>query len=190
MLRHLIIAAITSANPTVLAALATAFAAVVISPFVSLLIAKRQIQAQLAVATSQIRAQTVSANRQAWINSLRDDLAEFLTLVLYTQPNIIAVYFAIGSQDQIMDAGRTFALVRMRIELKLSPGEEDHRRLIALTDRVVRDITKATKDMQGSLVMTEDATVSLSQVATTGDEILSLGRTILKREWERVKAGD
>src|SRR3954468_2624886 len=65
-----------SANPAAFSAIAalaaavTALAAVIISPVITYFISRKQIRATL-----------VSANRQAWINALRDELAELFELL-------------------------------------------------------------------------------------------------------------
>ena len=55
---------------------ATALAAVIVSPLVSWIIAKRQID----IAKRQISATNVSSKRQVWIDELRRDVAEALVL--------------------------------------------------------------------------------------------------------------
>ena len=56
--------AIASVAPTVWVSSLTALVAVIVAPLIQLRIAKRQ-----------IRSTTISANRQVWINTLRDNLA-------------------------------------------------------------------------------------------------------------------
>ena len=55
---------------------ATALAAVIVSPLVSWILAKRQID----IAKHQISATNVSSKRQVWIDELRRDVAEALAL--------------------------------------------------------------------------------------------------------------
>jgi hypothetical protein len=66
-------------SPEWLAA-ATALAAVVIGPLVTIYATNKQNETTLRVARDQISASTVSASRQKWIDSLRDTIAEFLAV--------------------------------------------------------------------------------------------------------------
>ena len=60
----------TDAGITAIAAILTALAAVIVAPVVSFFTTRRQ-----------IRANVVSVNRQAWIDKLRDELAELFELL-------------------------------------------------------------------------------------------------------------
>jgi hypothetical protein len=152
-------ATVDTANLTVLAALSTALAAILVSPFVTLSVAKRQ-----------IRAQTISGNRQAWINSLRDDLAEFLSLVFSLRLKGIP-------SERFLELAQRLRLVQSRIKLRLNPSEQDHVSLIALVERAVVLAIRAND-------------TDASAAAKASDEIVDLSQSVLKREWERVKAGN
>ena len=146
-------------NLTILAAIATALAAVIIGPFVTLRVAKQQ-----------IRAQTISANRHAWINSLRDELAAFLSL-------ITSLAFPIMDANRFRQAAEELILVHSKIKLRLNPKEQDHVQMNDLLNRAYE-----------SAISSDDK--ERRTVHTKRDEITALSQVILKREWERVKAGD
>ena len=59
----------------------TALVAVIVGPLISLFIAKQQNATNRYALRKQIEASTVSANRQTWINTLRDSIAEVQSLV-------------------------------------------------------------------------------------------------------------
>jgi hypothetical protein len=148
-------------NLTVLAAIATALAAVVVSPFVTLRVAKQQ-----------IRSQTISANRHAWINSLREELAAFLSLI-----TSLAFPVPVLDPNKFRESAEQLILVHSKIKLRLNPKEQDHIQL--------NDLLNQTYDSAISDDDKERRTVHKKR-----DEIVALSQVILKREWERVKAGD
>jgi uncharacterized Tic20 family protein len=87
----------------------TALIAVIIGPFVSWKIAKRQISAS-----------TVSASRQQWINNLRDTVADFLTktsMVYCLAKNHYADDQSIPRIEQVVQ-------LNYRIHLLINPNEE------------------------------------------------------------------
>jgi hypothetical protein len=136
----------------------TALCAVVLGPLVSMWAADKQ--ARVAVR---------SANRQAWINTLRDCLAEFVSLV-----TIISLSEGSDLRTKIE---REFFL-EAKIKLLLNPNETDHRALVELID-AVRTASGATMEKYDQ-----------SKEAVLRELVRRLGvlsQTILKREWERVK---
>jgi len=138
----------------------TALVAVVVSPFVSVYVAKRH-----------IRAAVVSANRQAWINQLREALAELVTGLRFL--NLRSQ--GLDAQEQWVERyQRTFHLTS-KIALLLNLAEADHKEL------------HATIKQAGELLA---GTVDDEKLFAVTDRILELSQAILKREWERVKRGD
>ncbi|MGB3552079.1 MAG: hypothetical protein WA993_15430 [Candidatus Binatus sp.] len=153
-----LVSATSAEHLTVLAALLTAFAAVVISPLIT-----------RSVTTRQIRAETISTNRQAWINSLRDELAKFLSLVSFWPTFGTTV-------EKVDERAQRCNLLLAKIRLRLNPDEGDHVELIRLLGEAVRAATATDVERRQSFVAIFDQIVALSQ-------------TVLKREWIRVKGG-
>jgi len=185
LIKDTVVAAMAPTNITSLAAVLTALAAVIVSPIVSILVARRQIrasarvannqvQASIQVATSQIRAQTVSANRQAWINTLRENLAEFLSQTAAI--NLPGMSSIDVDSERFRQMVEQLTLIEGRIKLSVNPNEEDHVLLVELLDRAVR--VADTRPRQPTTL------------ANLTEEIVRLSQTVLKREWERVKSGE
>ena len=135
--------------------------AVVVGPTVSFIIARRQLRASLEASNKQITAPM----RQAWINKLRELLAELTSSALH--------YYVAGFEDRTDKEYQRVTLLQAQIQLMLNSSEDDHRRLEALIERMVNEIQyeKAKKD----------------EFPSVHTEVIALSRTILKREWDRVK---
>ena len=135
--------------------------AVVVGPTVSFIIARRQLRASLEASNKQITAPM----RQAWINKLRELLAELTSSALH--------YYVAGFEDRTDKEYQRVTLLQAQIQLMLNSSEDDHRRLEALIERMVNEIQheKAKKD----------------EFPGVHTEVIALSRTILKREWDRVK---
>jgi len=142
----------------------TALVAVVLSPVVSIYVARRQ-----------IRASVVSANRQAWINQLREALAELVTSLRFLNLRRDGS-LALEEGEWIERYQRAFHLTN-KVVLLLNPGESDH-----------QDLRAAIKQA-GELLLDNAGDRGQKLVATT-DRIVAQSQAILKREWERVKRGD
>ncbi len=143
---------LTAVLPLVIAALAVFF-----GPLIQLSIAKRQ-----------IRATVLSANRQRWIDELRQLLAEFVTLAV--ELNTIARTGMYSGQNTL-DKTAKMQLCRTKIALMLNPAEKDHQLLLVLVGDAAKGIHQAGYEDKTDI----PAFIALSQ-------------SILKREWVRVKA--
>ena len=149
----------------VLLSLLIALVAVFFGPLIQLRIAKRQ-----------IRATVVSANRQAWINTLRDTIAEFISLtrsITAKSPELK------GYRDEafVKDINESIFL-QSKIALLLNPLEDDHNQLLDL-------VTKAAYSAKNS--REERAYMFMDRMC---NDIIALSKSILKKEWERVKRGE
>jgi hypothetical protein len=123
---------------------------------------------QLFIAKVQIRAAILSANRQRWIDQLREQIAQFLVLASDLKTNAV---FRIYDAETTFKKNLEMQLRRSTIQLLLNPNEKDHKRLVELIGSATANIsTPPDKD-------TTDLTI-----------IVSLSQAVLKREWERVKA--
>jgi hypothetical protein len=175
---------------TVIAAWIAAAAAVVagvIGPFVSLHMLKRQndaaaavarmqSDAALAVARMQINASLVSTSRQAWIDKLRDSIAEFQSLLwVLREPQ--GVLQTDREREQVQQRRQQALFLRSRIALLVNPAEADHKQLLGLLDQA----------FSISLAAGEDARKELGR---TQHNITEVAQGLLKREWVRVKEGE
>lgn len=131
------------------------------------------------IATKQIRASTVSANRQRWIDQLRDDVCELLVhmklLVSVRDPR---------TKEARLDFGDTVEFIskplrlRNRIALRLNRREEAHNELLRIIDAYQ------------ALAMDPTEVFTLKEASTASATLLAKAQEILKSEWERVKRGD
>ncbi len=138
---------------------ATALFAVVLGPLVSLWAARRQ-----------SRVTVLSANRQAWINVLRDLLAECMAISGF----IHIADWSNRKQSEFDEKMERFALVVSKIRLMLNPTEQDHKRLSEMLGELMNSMRsiKEKDAVKGAQLM---------------KDFVPISQTILKSEWERVK---
>jgi hypothetical protein len=110
--------------------------------------------------------------RQAWINKLRDLLAELASSALH--------YYVAGYEDRSDTEYQRVTLLESKVQLMLNPGEDDHQRL----ETLIRKMIAAIQYEKGQP----------DEFPDLHTEVVALSRKILKREWDRVKeplpAGD
>lgn len=95
--------------------LVIAFLAVIVSPFVSLLITKRQ--------SKVAHRQMLGPMRQAWINELRKKLSVLIGRATF--------YSSAGQHPaNVEEVYREMTEIQQEIELTINPLEEDHRELV------------------------------------------------------------
>ena len=160
-------------DPTIpLLSLVVAALAVFVGPVITWLVTKQQLRSAATLAATQVRASLDAANkqivapmRQAWINSLRDMLAELLANALH--------YYLLGYEDRTEGEYQRIGLLEVRVKLMLNPLEDDHVRLQKLVRKLVGGIQPVPQ--------------TVDEFVATYGELTDLARTILKREWDRVK---
>ncbi len=151
-----------------IAAPVIALVAVIVGPLIQLRIAKRQ-----------IRSTTISANRQAWINRLRDDLA-----TMWAYAANVRVVRASFTNDPIVSAkaqeqAREAYVLLNRIRLSVNTSEGDHRDLVQIVERLWNIADTVTPNSPNSEAWGQ----AVKDLMTTAPRIL-------KSEWVRVKKGD
>ena len=149
----------------------TALVASIAGPWVTLSVARRQFNANV-----------ISANRQKWIEHLRDHVAELISLLVAAlvikakwRENWNRGRGAIESSPALLAKLERIVLVQYKIRLLVNPTEPDHVELY-------RAIDVAFKRLQA-----EDAAEDESEADI--EAITRIAQAILKREWERVKRG-
>jgi len=135
--------------------------AVFVGPIISYVVAKRQIDSSLAVSHKQ----TIAPMRQAWINSLRDLLAELTSSALH--------YYCAGFEEREDSEYQHLTLLEHRVQLMLNPKEPDHQELERLIRQMVSSLQRGKEGDEG--------------FRTSHTEIMKLSRAVLKREWNVVK---
>jgi len=168
-----------------------ALIALFLGPWMQWQIASRQIATQATIATRQI-ADNISSKRQNWIDELRKDGAEFLTVVGRIQelkrPSVKRIKTEadiINDYRERLDAEIRARELGTRIVLRLNPNEAEHNRLVQLIDAM------ASKGYSLNRQYSEDEEKAVQEDfnAASADVVQHL-QTILKHEWERVKRGD
>ncbi|MQA37840.1 hypothetical protein [Rugamonas aquatica] len=155
--------------------------AIVVAPFVSWQVAKRQAKTSLIVAQKQV----IAPMRQKWIDSLRDRVAEFLSTAHW-------YYVAGGDQVipspddedkfeeheslQIQQVDRKMVFMLNQIDMMLNPKEADHIALMDALNRVRRGCFQQNEPGRRHIF-----------VPDLVDEARGLCKTVLKREWDRLK---
>ncbi len=149
----------------------TALVASIAGPFVTLIVAKRNFNATV-----------LSANRQKWIESLRDMLAELISLLIAAL--VVKAKWkdkwdrgrgAVTADPLLLEKVQRLVLAQTKIRLLLNPGEADHQHLFKAIDT-------ATKRLQSDTSLESETEADIETIA-------KLAQAILKREWLRVKHG-
>ena len=149
----------------------TALVASILAPFVTLSVARRQFSANV-----------LSANRQKWIETLRDIVAELISLIV-TALVVKARWKgkwdqgrgALSADPALVEKLERMVLIQSKIRLLLNPTEPDHQRLNQAIDAAIKRLQPEE---------TLDA-----EVEADIETITTLAQSILKREWQRVKTG-
>jgi hypothetical protein len=149
----------------------TALVASIAGPIVTLTVARRQFNATV-----------LSANRQKWIETLRDMLAELTALLvaaLVIKQNWKNKWDkgrgAINADPALLEKLERIVLAQSKIRLLLNPTEADHQRLSQAIEAAFERLRS------------EQSVESESQADI--ETITALAQSILKREWQRVKRG-
>jgi len=145
----------------------TALCAVLLGPLVSMWGANKQ--ASVAVRSN---------NRQAWINSLRDALAEFSSVAR-------VITLAKEFDDQYARVEKLYFL-EQKMALLLNPNEEDHENLL----HVATEARKAVIAILAFKEKPEQRDEQHQQLKKSLSELTSVAQPILKKEWERVKRAE
>lgn len=135
--------------------------AVFVGPFITLYIAKRQVQSSLEATNRQI----TGPMRQAWINTLRDLLSELCSSSHH--------YFVAGYEDRTDNEYQRLTHLETKIQLMLNAKEDDHIQLEKLIHEMVSSLQRG-KEVDAAFIEVHP-------------KVISLSRQVLKREWDVVK---
>lgn len=138
----------------------TALGAVILGPLVSLWAAKKQANVSV-----------LSANRQAWINALRDCMAEYFATANY----IHATDWSEHPLSEHHEKMARLAFLNSKIRLMLNPDEDDHKALVRALGEFALLCSSAPKKKDKPAWHRHH------------DDSMTLTQSILKREWQRVK---
>jgi hypothetical protein len=135
------------------------------------------------VGRQQFKANVVSANRQAWINTLRDCIAEYQSAI-----EGIMIFLEAGRLKDAIEGNDYFErldrllFLQSKIQLLINSTEQDHQKLVAIVYKI-RITTYELLQQKGKFQETMEAVQPLK------DELTLVTQKILKREWERAKKG-
>src|SRR6185436_11604354 len=89
---------------------------------------------QLVIARRQIGANLISANRQRWIDALRDLISELISLLMMgayiKQGMALRDETVMAANAQLLQKIERALLIRSKIRLLVNPNEGDHRALL------------------------------------------------------------
>ena len=148
-----------------------ALVAAILSPFVSLIVARRQFQANV-----------ISTNRQKWIETFRDRVSELLSLMnaahVIKRHSIESWEGGVGPVHANLGLAEKFeraykALAEIRLLTNASDPEHQH---------LNEAIAIALAHLQHADLRDGELTASV-------EDVIVLGRTIIRHEWSRVKRG-
>jgi len=148
----------------------SALVAGIIGPLVSIIVARRQIRASL-----------ISNNRERWLETVRDALAEYIALV--TRAALIRervgdnLEAAASGDEEYRNTAEHLVLVRSKILLMTNPLHDLH-----------LDLCRRIDTIHDTLL--SNRPVGLAQWLSQVDAVVLSGRALLRAEWARVKRGD
>lgn len=134
-------------------------------------------------------ADNVSAKRQNWIDELRKDMSEFLTVVARLN-ELRRPAKGISKEDEAKNfadmATYNFrgSELGIRIRLRLNPNEEEHNKLLSL----IKELSDASADPLSNETP-EQSEAAMKTFHGARDKVVAHMQKILKHEWERVKKG-
>jgi hypothetical protein len=149
----------------------TALVASIVGPIVALNVAKRQFNATV-----------ISNNRNKWIETLRDELAQLISLLAAAL--VVKSKWRdrweqgrgpINAEPAMLEKFERIVLAESKIQLLINPNEPDHQRLGETID-------VATRRLRSEDALDADTEADIRTIVV-------LAQAILKREWQRVKLG-
>lgn len=123
------------------------------------------------------KEQKTSEFRQAWINTLRDDISKFIGQVDSIKKLILLNKVATEkdkkeTSDAVVLDSIKLREIKSKIELLINPKEDKHIQLVQLLNQIVEEIKKNTN------------------LSNSINELTKLAQKIFKEEWDRVKNGE
>lgn len=123
------------------------------------------------------KEQKISEFRQAWINTLRDDISKFIGQIDKVKKLVLINKAA--SEDKKEETSNNVILgstemreLQSKIALLINPKENKHTEMIDLLDTMILNIMQQQENRMNIKTLTE------------------LSQQILKEEWDRVKKGE
>ncbi|WP_338301858.1 hypothetical protein [Escherichia coli] len=155
-------------------------------------------ETQLQISKLAFSAQVLSANRQQWINNLRDNCAEFIkfaeqhkNLKRFYAAEMNGISWKNGTKqqadvyfDSYHESSYSMSEVATKIELMLNPTEKTSIAIMLS----LRSIMKMFEKEKIEMFFIEDSEVK-KEYDNLIKELVKQTQCCLKKEWERVKSG-
>jgi hypothetical protein len=136
----------------------------------------------LRVARGQLRASVISTNRQKWMETFRDHISELLSLMnaaqLIKRYSIESWRGGLGPVQANLGLTEKFERAYMalaQIRLLTNTSDPEHQRL--------------NDALETALVHLQHDELREDELGAAVEEVIALGRTIIRHEWDRVKRG-
>lgn len=131
-------------------------------------------RSQIEIAAKNVKIEVLSKNRQAWINTLREDLSEYIGIIEEMDGVIklaIEESQKEGGKSVYSIAEKAGKLIGLdaKIKLSINPNEPDNQKLVILLDELLELVNKQAS----------------TNIKVT--ELIHLSQHILKEEWKKVK---
>lgn len=152
-------------------------------------LAKRQVETQEQIARRQI-ADSIATKRQAWIDDLRQDAAEYFKLVEHRwalkRPNDKGTPDDQKQRERdVVECTRRASELGIRITLRLNPTEAKHNELRSLFGQLYAACGDPPPDASDA-----EQAADLKNFGDRRSAVVVQLQVILKEEWERVKRGE
>lgn len=138
--------------------------------------------ATLYVGRVHFHAAVISANRQRWIDALRDLVSEFcaeIALIVQWRDKLFeSAKINVSLQPEIIDQFQRLILASSKIGLMINPLEQEHGGLVDANEALLEMIRTAPLDK----VVQPDA-------EAVGRRIIAMTRAIMRQEWLWVQRG-
>jgi len=131
----------------------------------------------------KIKAEVITANRQKWSETLRNLLAEMMSVsysvaIVKRQITTADPVAAVAADRLLLDKLEHVALVKNKIKLMLNPVKEDHCPLLDTVNQTYQHLV--SRDEFDVIDRLHDDIELMTEQA----------QKLLRREWQRVKQGD
>jgi len=144
----------------------------------------KQVNTSKEIAQLELNKSVKSANRQQWINTLRDCVSEYLALLETYKVD----YENAKKLNEVMHFKKintsAFEIKKLsvKIELMLNPEEEKSKRFLKIFFDISTFVLDESSDLHSNQYQQDYVALKL--------QLVSITKSILKEEWERVKKGE
>ena len=112
----------------------------------------------------------LSKNRQNWIDTLRNEISEYIVCVIHTD-TVSKIDQSDNKVNNVLENMKDVLLHLSKVRLLINQKEDDHESLINKMDEMYNGLKIPEYDF-----------------SKAEKELIKLSQTVLKREWERVKS--